>query len=69
MQIGAVGRDDVIAAVGGWVPDRFVLAHEDDGDPGGEAAEGRGGGGGEGDVVPEAGVGEAGLEGGGLVGC
>ena len=34
-----------------------MLAHEEDGDAGGEAAEGRGGGGGEGDVVPGAGVG------------
>ena len=28
----AVGNDDVVAAVGGWVEDGLVLAHEDHGD-------------------------------------
>ncbi len=58
----APGRDDVVAAVGRGVPDRLVFAHKEDGDAGGEAAEGRGCGGGEGDVVPGSGVGEAGLQ-------
>lgn len=43
VQRGAVGHDDVVAAVCGGIVDGFVLAHEDDGDAGGEAAE-RGGG-------------------------
>lgn len=55
--ICARGRDDVVAAVGGGVPDRFVFAHEEDSDAGGEAAEGGCGWGGERDVVPGAGVG------------
>lgn len=61
MQTLAVGGYDVIAAVCGRVVDGFVLAHEDDGEAGGEAAEGdrRVG---EGDVVPRAGVGQAGLQ-------
>lgn len=61
--IVAPGRDDVIAAVGGGVPDGLMFAHEEDGDAGGEAAEGWSCGGGEGDVVPGSGVGEAGLQG------
>jgi len=77
MKSGAVGYNDIVAAVGGGVPDRLVLAHEQDGDARGQAAEGgwrhgRGGGldgaegrvrGGGGDVVPYAGVGEPGLGG------
>lgn len=58
--IVAAGGDDVIPAVGRRVPDRFVLAHEQDRDAGGEAAQRRGLGRGEGDVVPASGVGEAG---------
>lgn len=50
--IVAVRGHDVVAAVGGGIPDRFVFSHEEDGDAGCEAAEGWGGGGGEGDVVP-----------------
>ena len=58
MQAGALGHDDVVAAVGAGVVDRFVFAHEDDGDLGGEAAEGSGFlRGGEGEEVPGAGVG------------
>lgn len=55
--IRAGGRDDVVSAVGGRVPDGLVLAHEKHGDAGGEAAEGGCCGGGEGNVVPGAGVG------------
>lgn len=40
----AVGGDDVVAAVGGWVVDGFVFAHQGDGYAGGDAAEGEGGG-------------------------
>jgi len=72
---GAVRYDDVVAAVGRGVPDRLVLAHEDDCDAGGETPQGgRGdslwgglyrreaGMGGRGrDVVPYSGVGESGL--------
>ena len=65
MQLGESGADDVVAAVGTGVVDRFVLAHEGEGDGGGEAAEGARVGAGV-DVVPCAGVGEAGLEGGEL---
>lgn len=61
VQVRAAGGDDVVAAVGAGVPDRLVLAHEDDGDAGGEAAEGGRIGRGEGDVMPGSGVGEAGL--------
>ena len=39
VQRAAVRDDDVIAAVGGWVEDGFVLAHEQNGDSGGEAAQ------------------------------
>lgn len=42
MQGRAVSHYDVVAAVGGRVPDRLVLAHEQDGDAGGQAPEGRG---------------------------
>lgn len=38
VQRGAVGDDNVVAAVGGGVPDGLVLAHEDDGDARCEAA-------------------------------
>lgn len=38
--VGAGGGDYVVAAVGGGVPDRFVLALQENGDAGGEAAEG-----------------------------
>lgn len=41
VQVRAVGYDDVVAAVGRGLPDRLVLAHEQDGDAGREAAEGR----------------------------
>lgn len=61
VQLGESGADDVVAAVGTGVVDRFVLAHEGEGDGGGQAAEGAGVGGGV-DVVPCAGVGEAGLK-------
>jgi hypothetical protein len=60
VQLGEPGADDIVAAVGTGVIDRFVLAHECEGDGGGEAAEGAGVGAGV-DVVPCAGVGEAGL--------
>lgn len=40
VQTRAVGYDDVVTAVGRWVEDGLVLAHEDDGDAGGESAEG-----------------------------
>ena len=60
-QVRARGRDDVVTAVGGRVPDRLVLAHQDDGDAGGQPAQRGGVRGGERDVVPGAGVGEAGL--------
>lgn len=53
----AICGDDVVAAVGGGIPDGFVFSLEEDGDAGGEAAEGGGGGGGEGDVVPYSTVG------------
>lgn len=43
VQRRAVGDDDIVAAVGGGVPDGLVLAHEDHGDTGGETAERRGG--------------------------
>lgn len=39
VQIVAADGDDVVAAVGRGVPDGFVLAHEEDGYGGGEAAE------------------------------
>lgn len=39
---GAVGHDNVVAAVGGRVPGGLVLAHEEDGDAGGEATQGWG---------------------------
>lgn len=52
----AVGGDDVVAAVGGGVVDGFVLAHEGDGDAGGDAAEWERGGV-EREVVPGASVG------------
>ncbi|GAW26565.1 putative ribosomal protein l13 [Rosellinia necatrix] len=41
VQGGAVGHDDVVAAVGGRVPDGLVLAHQDRRDPGGQAAQRR----------------------------
>jgi len=37
----AVRYDDVVAAVCGGIEDGFVLSHEEDGDSGGETAEGR----------------------------
>lgn len=40
IQLRAVRHHHVVAAVGRGVPDGFVLAHEDHGDAGGEAAEG-----------------------------
>ena len=49
---------NVIATIGGWIPDGFVFAHEDDGDLRGEAAERRGAGVGEGNMMPGSGVGE-----------
>lgn len=58
----AADGDDVVAAVGRRVENRFVFAHEDDSDLGGEAAEGSGLGG-KVEEVPGAGVGEAGLGG------
>lgn len=59
----AAGGDDVVAAVGGRVPDGLVLALQQDGDAGCQAAEGWGRGRGERDVVPDSAVCEAGLEG------
>lgn len=56
--IVAACGDHVVSAVGGGVVDGLVLAHEEEGDAAGEAAERGGRGGGEGDVVPGAGVGE-----------
>jgi hypothetical protein len=38
----AVNGDDIVAAIGGWVEDGFVLAHEDEGDGGGDATKGTG---------------------------
>ena len=61
-QIRAVRGDDVVAAIGGGVPDGLVLAHEQYGDARSEAAERRGGGGRERGMVPEAVVGVASLE-------
>jgi hypothetical protein len=42
MERGAVCDDDIIAAVGGGIPDWLVFAHEDDGDAGGETPKRRG---------------------------
>lgn len=68
---GAVGHDDVVAAVGRRVPGRLVLAHEEGGDARGQAAHGgrcEARGRGEalvrrrgGDLMPCSGVGESGL--------
>ena len=63
VDVGAPGGHDVVPAVRRRVPDRLVLAHEDDGDLRGQAAEGGCGWGGQGDVMPCAGVGEARLMG------
>ena len=38
VQVRAVGYDDVVAAVGGGIPDRLVFAHEEDCNAGGETA-------------------------------
>ena len=62
-EIVAAGRDNVVSAVGRGIIGRFVLAHEDNGNARGKAAQGRSCGGGEGDMVPGAGIGEAGLSG------
>lgn len=42
VQFRAIRYDDVVAAVCRWIPDGFVFAHQEDGDSGGEAAEGGG---------------------------
>lgn len=42
VQTRAVGHHHVVAAVGGGIPDRLVLAHQDGGDARGEATERRG---------------------------
>lgn len=60
VQLRQAGDDDVVAAVGTGVVDGFVLAHEGEGDGGGQAAERAGVGAGV-DVVPCARVGEASL--------
>ena len=60
VDVGAVDGDDIVAAVGRGVEDGLVLAHEDERDGGGDAAEGTGVGA-DVDEVPCAGVGEAGL--------
>ena len=65
-EICARGCDHIVAAVGRWVPDGFMLAHKQDGDSGCEAAERWSAGGGEGDVMPGSGVGKACLGGEGL---
>ena len=56
VEVGAVEGDDVVAAVGAGVVDGFVFAHEDEGDLGGETAQGARVAG-EVDEVPGAGVG------------
>lgn len=38
VHIRATGGHDIVSAVRRWVPDRFVLAHEDDGDLRGKTA-------------------------------
>lgn len=48
----AASCDHVITAVGGGIPDGFVLALEEDRDLSGDATKRGGGWGGEGDVVP-----------------
>jgi hypothetical protein len=58
VQVGAVDGYDVVAAVGAGVEDGLVFSHEDDGDGGGDAAEGAGVGA-DVDEVPGAGVREA----------
>lgn len=60
VDVAAADGDDVVPAVGGGVVGGFVLAHEGEGDAGGDAAEGLGGGA-DVEVVPGAGVGEFGL--------
>jgi hypothetical protein len=60
VHVGAVDGHHVVAAVGRWVENRLVLAHEDDGDGGGDAPEGAGIGA-DVDKVPCARIGEAGL--------
>jgi hypothetical protein len=60
VQFRESGADDVVAAVRAGVVDRLVLAHEGEGDGGGQAAEGARVGAGV-DEVPGARVGEAGL--------
>jgi hypothetical protein len=60
VHVGAVDGHHVVAAVGGWVEDRLVLAHEDDGDGGGNAPKGPGVRANV-DEMPCARVGEAGL--------
>lgn len=42
VQVGAVNSHDVVAAVCRGVKDGLVLAHEDEGDGGGDAAESAG---------------------------
>ena len=73
---GAVGDDDVVAAVGRRVPRGLVLAHQQHGNAAGQATQrgrrhGRGGGldGAKGrvqraggDVVPDAGIGQSSLQ-------
>lgn len=40
VEVRAVRYNDVVAAVGGWVPNGLVLAHEERCDPGGQPAQG-----------------------------
>ena len=60
VQVFAVDGDDVVTAVGAGVVDGLVFAHEEEGDGGRDAAEGATVGA-HVDMVPGAGVGEAGL--------
>ena len=39
MQVVAAGCYNIISTIGGWVPDRFVLAHQEDSDRGSNPAE------------------------------
>lgn len=63
MERCAGGANHVVPAVGGWVVDGFVFAHEEESDARGEAAEGEGCGVVERYVMPGAGVGQSCLKG------
>jgi hypothetical protein len=42
VNVGAIYGDHVVAAVGRWVENRLMFAHEDECDGGGDTAEGAG---------------------------